>query len=337
MKKAENLVEVWRGPFLESVHRGHVVICDDTGDIVASWGDPEKVILPRSSCKMLQALPLIESGAADALGLTTEHLALACSSHQGAHIHTDRVARWLADLGLSDDDFRCGADIPSDEEARNELIRAEQSPVQMHNNCSGKHSGFLSVTKHLRAGPEYVDPNHPVQLAVREAFEDLTGMDSPGFAIDGCSAPNFATTVHGLARAMAKMAGGTTSSDARSLASARLVAAMAKHPDLVAGETRACTDLMRAMGGAAVVKTGAEGVFVAILPGARLGVAIKIQDGATRASESAMAAILVRLGVAQMADPRVENRLRPRLLNRRGIDAGYLAPSAELWQKGAAI
>ncbi|MGB8623813.1 MAG: asparaginase, partial [Paracoccaceae bacterium] len=207
MTQAVPMVEVWRGAFLESLHRGHAVICDAAGQVVEAWGDPDKVILPRSSVKMIQALPLIESGAAAAAGLSEAQLALACASHQGAAIHTDMVRAWLADLGLGDDDLRCGPEVPRDRETKHAMIRAYGTPCQYHNNCSGKHSGFLTLARHLGAGPEYVDPSHPVQLAVREAFEDVTGMASPGFGIDGCSAPNFATTVHGLARAMAFFAG----------------------------------------------------------------------------------------------------------------------------------
>ena len=337
MVEPEILAEVWRGPFLESQHRGHAVICNGTGDIVASWGDPDLVFLPRSSSKMIQALPLIESGAANLLGLTTEHLALSCASHQGAAIHTDRVSKWLAELGLTDDAFRCGQQEPSDRVARDGLICEGKAPCQMHNNCSGKHTGFLTVTRHLKAGPEYVDPAHPVQLAVREAFEDLTGMASPGYAIDGCSAPNFATTLHGMARAMAKMAAGTTGSDTRNLAAARLVAAMARHPELVAGEGRACTEMMRAMGGRASIKTGAEAVFVAILPGPGFGIALKVEDGGTRAAEAAVAALLVRLGVAKAADPMIAKRLNPTLRNWRGIETGFIRVTDNIWQDGRAI
>ena len=114
MNQPAPFAEVWRGPILESVHVGHAVICDDTGQIVEAWGNPEQVILPRSSAKMIQALPLINSGAAEEKGLGTEHLALACASHNGAAIHTDRVNAWLADLGLTDDDFRCGPQVPDD-------------------------------------------------------------------------------------------------------------------------------------------------------------------------------------------------------------------------------
>ncbi len=323
MAEAEKLVEVWRGPILEGVHRGHAVICDARGEMRASWGDPDLVFLPRSASKMLQALPLIESGAAELMGLTTEHLALACASHQGAAIHTDRVIKWLTALGLSDSDFRCGPQEPSDRPARDGLIRAGALPCQMHNNCSGKHTGFLTVARHLGAGPEYVDPTHPVQVAVREAFEDMTGLASPGFGIDGCSAPNFATTLRGMARAMAKMAAGETGSDARNLASARLVAAMARHPELVAGEGRACTELMRAMGGAAAIKTGAEAVFVAILPGLGLGVAVKIEDGGTRAAEAVIASLLVQLGVLEAEHPAAQRRMFGPVTNWRGIEVGH--------------
>ncbi|NOX74769.1 MAG: asparaginase [Alphaproteobacteria bacterium] len=324
MQDAVKLVEIWRGPVLEGIHRGHAVICDAKGEIRASWGNPDLVFLPRSASKMLQALPLIESGAAADLKLTPEFLALACASHNGAAIHTDRVQNWLRAIGKVDDDFRCGSHEPKDIEARNGLIKTDQSPCQMHNNCSGKHTGFLSVARHLGAGPEYIDPAHPVQLAVREAFEDMTGLESPGFGIDGCSAPNFATTLRGMARAMAKMADCETGSQTRNMAAARLVAAMAKHPELVAGEGRSCTELMRAMGGKASIKTGAEAVFVAILPGPGLGVAVKIEDGGTRAAEAVIASLLVQLGVLEAEHPTAKKYMYGPITNCRDTVTGHL-------------
>ncbi|MDJ0826211.1 MAG: asparaginase [Rhodobacter sp.] len=324
-----NMVEIWRGEFLESVHAGHAVICDADGKIEKAWGDPETIVLPRSSCKMIQALPLVESGAADAVGLTDEHLALACASHQGAPIHTDRVRRWLSDLGLGDSDLRCGPQEPSDLDARDALIRAHKSPCQYHNNCSGKHTGFLTLARHLAAGPEYIDAAHPVQQAVREAFESVTGQPSPGHAIDGCSAPNFATTVHGLARAMAFFASADGPS-VRARAAQRLVRAMTTHPDLVAGEGRACTELMRAIEGRVAIKTGAEAVYVAIIPELRLGVALKIADGAARASECALASILVNLGVLDPDHPATLRRRNAPVLNRRDLVTGYIRPAKSL-------
>ncbi len=324
------MAEIWRGSLLESLHLGHAVICDEAGQIVRSWGDPEAVIYPRSSAKMIQALPLITSGAAAKYGLTSEQLALACASHNGAHIHTDRVNSWLAQLGLSDSDFRCGSQEPADLPARDELIKTDNSPCQVHNNCSGKHAGFLTLNQHLGAGSEYVEIDHPVQQACLTAFEEVTGMASPTYGIDGCSAPNFATTVHGLARAMGWFASAHERSDRSSEAAAALTSAMASHPDLVAGETRACTNLMRAMGGKVAIKTGAEAVFVAILPEKKLGVAVKIVDGATRASECAIASILVGLGVLEADHPETRKYMNAPLLNRRGIDCGAVRPSAEM-------
>ncbi len=327
MAGAVPLVEVWRGEVLESMHAGHVVICDASGDVVQSWGDPGKVILPRSSAKMIQALPLVESGAADAAGLTEAHLALACASHQGAAVHSEMVTTWLSDLGLGDDDLRCGPEEPRDTEARDALIRAGGTPCQYHNNCSGKHSGFLTLTRHLGAGPDYIDPEHPVQKAVREATEDVTQETSPTHAIDGCSAPNFAATLHGYARAMAFFANARDDGPVRQKAAARLRRAMAEYPKLVAGTGRACTELMQAMEGRVSIKTGAEGVFVAIVPEKGLGVALKIADGTTRASECALASILVGLGVLDPDHPATLRRRNAPVFNRAGRVTGYIRPA----------
>ncbi|WP_333712711.1 asparaginase [Yoonia sp.] len=328
MSKPVDFIEVWRGDLVECVHQGHAVVCDERGEIVAAWGDPAAVIYPRSSCKMLQALPLVESGAA--ARLTTEQLALACASHNGAAIHTTRVNAWLADLGLDDDAFRCGPQMPDDREAREGIIRAYGSPCQVHNNCSGKHAGFLTLTGHLGAGPDYIEIDHPVQQACKAAFEDVTEETSPGFGIDGCSAPNHACTLHGLARAMAFFASAHNRSDTRSMSADKLARAMMAHPELVAGEGRACTSLMRAMDHKVAVKTGAEGVFIAIIPERKLGVALKIVDGATRASNAAIAAILVKLGVLDPNHPATKAHMFAPLPNRRDIVAASLRPTAAL-------
>ncbi|PRX37041.1 asparaginase [Meinhardsimonia xiamenensis] len=326
------LVELTRGPFTESRHRGHVAIATAEGGLVAALGAPEAVILPRSAAKMIQALPLVESGAADAFGLSSEELALACASHQAAEIHTRRVTAWLERLGLSDDDLRCGPEMPRDEAAKKALICSGGQPCQIHNNCSGKHTGFLTLSRHLGAGPEYIDPSHPVQQAVRAAFEEVTGAASPGFGIDGCSAPNFAARLADFALAMARFADAVASgaTGARPSAMARLYRAMVAHPELVAGEGRACTRLMRAMGGRAAVKTGAEGVFAAIIPERRMGVAVKISDGATRGSEAVIAAVLIRLGMLDASDPVAKSLIDAPILNRRGLEVGVIRPAEPL-------
>lgn len=317
--QAAPFTEIWRGPFLESVHSGHAVVCDDTGQITESWGDPDRIVLSRSSSKMIQALPLITSGAADKAGLRPEHLALACASHQGDPIHTTRVAAWLDTLGLTDDNLRCGAHMPYGRGSEVALLRAHSEPCQMHNNCSGKHSGFLTLNQHLGGGSEYVDPAHPVQQAVLEAFERVTQETSPGHGIDGCSAPNFAGSLHGMARAMAHFAAAPDGS-----AEARLHQAMRLHPDLVAGETRACTELMRAMDGNVALKTGAEGFFVAILPNQKRGVVLKAACGTTRAAECAITAILVKLGALDATHPTAIKYMNAPITNRAGIQTGLM-------------
>jgi L-asparaginase II len=308
------------------MHSGHAVVCDDTGQIVESWGDPEAVVLPRSSSKMLQALPLLESGAAADAGLTDEQLALACASHNGSEIHSVRVKAWLEALGKSDEDFRCGPQEPRDIAVRDALIREDKPVCRYHNNCSGKHSGFLTLTKYLNAGPDYVAVDHPVQKAVKAAFEEVTQEDTPGYGIDGCSAPNFATTMHGMARAMAFFAGANPNGGARESAAAKLTRAMATYPELVAGEGRACTDLMRAMDHKVAVKTGAEAYFIAIVPEKKMGVAVKILDGSTRGAECAIASILVRLGVLDPAHPLAQKYINAPIQNWDGLVTGRMKP-----------
>ena len=318
------MVELWRGGLLESVHRGHAVICDDQGQIVESWGNPAEIIFPRSSCKMVQALPLMESGAFDAAGLTEAHAALACASHWGSALHTTLAKTWLEGLGMAEADLRCGAHEPNDKVERNRLIRADESPCQYHNNCSGKHSGMLTMNRHLGGDAEYTEVDHPMQVQIKQAFEEVTGETSSGWGIDGCSAPNFATSVHGLARAMGHFAGATGSGDARDRAMFRLTRAMAAYPELVAGDTACDTELMRAMDGRVTLKGGAEAVHIAILPDLKLGIALKITDGSNRASDAVIAALLVRLGVLDGEHKYTRKRLNAVQKNRRGKETGVL-------------
>lgn len=324
MVKAAEMVELWRGELLESTHRGHAVICDGTGQIVQAWGDPGRVTYPRSSAKMLQALPLVESGAADAFGLTTRQLALSCASHNGSRLHVDLAGRWLKGLGLAEPDLRCGVQEPSDRDERDRLIRGAEAPCQLHNNCSGKHSGFLTLNRHLGGGSEYVEIDHPVQRAVRGAIEEVGQEAVAGWGIDGCSAPNFATTLTALARSMARFAVAKENGDARQRAMHRLARAMAAHPELVAGEGEPCTVLMRAMGGRVSIKGGAEGVYVAILPEQGLGIALKIEDGSPRAKSAAIAALLIRVGALEAGHPLVQTFLPAPQRNFRGLVTGEL-------------
>lgn len=327
---SEPLAEVIRGAFVECVHLGSAVVATPEGAVVEGWGEPDRVVLPRSAAKPLQALALVESGAADAASLGEAELALACASHSGAALHAGLARRWLGRLGLTEAALACGGHEPADRAERDALIRAGAAPGRAHDNCSGKHSGFLTLALRLTAPVEgYCEPEHPVQRAVADAIHEATG-DPPelGHAVDGCSAPNFATTLTGLARAMARMAAPEAGfgAGARAEAARRLMAAMTARPELVAGEGRATTGLMRRTAGRVAVKSGAEGVFVAMLPGRGLGVALKIDDGAGRAAECAMAAILSRLGEGEAAAPWREVPQR----NRAGTVTGRLRPAAAL-------
>jgi L-asparaginase II len=330
MTQAVPLTEIWRGPRPESVHLGHAVICDASGDIKAAWGNPSEIVLARSSAKMIQALPLVASGAADAHALTPEHLALACASHEGTPAHAERVRHWLASLGLTDTNLRCGAHDPLDRASDIALIRAETPPCQRHNQCSGKHAGFLTLNRHLGGVPEYVDPDHPVQHAVRDSFEAVTHEATAFHATDGCSAPNFASSLHGMARAMAWFAAASETGPVSERAAVRLWQAMVAHPDLVAGEGRACTELMRACTEPVALKTGAEGFFVAILPRRGLGVALKVIDGGTRGANCAIASILVRLGVLDADHPAARRVRNAPIRNWRDIETGMIKPAAAL-------
>lgn len=319
------LAEVWRGPLLECVHRGTAVVCRADGTVVEAWGDPARRILPRSSCKMLQALPLVESGAADRAGLKDQHLALACASHNGAAIHTELASSWLAEQDLGEGDLRCGPQVPADETARHGLRDRHEEPTQVHNNCSGKHVGMLTLAKSLGGGAEYVHPDHPVQRAIRQTMSEIVHEEITEYAIDGCSAPNFVMSIKGLATAMAGFAKpGDAFEGGRARAAARLRGAMLAQPLLVAGQGRACTTLMRACSGRAAVKTGAEGVFCAILPEAGLGIAVKIDDGSTRGSHAAITALLARHGALDQSHPVYGMYADTPLLNRRDIDCGRI-------------
>lgn len=317
------LVTQVRAGYVERAHHGRVAIVGPDGDLVFAMGDVAAPMLPRSSCKILQAMPMVESGAAAAMKLAPQRLALSCASHQGSHAHASLAASWLAEMGLGETDLQCGAQPPNDEATFYDLRDRGETPNQLHNNCSGKHTGFLCQARHLGAPTEgYVDPSHPVQKRVAEATADLAGEDLSSHAIDGCSAPNFGVSLSGLARSMARIAAAETAlKGARADAAIALRQAMAAHPFEVAGEGCASTDLMRA-GGGLVVKTGAEGAFTAILPDRGLGIALKINDGETRAAEIAMTNILVALGVLAADDPRVAKWLSAELRNRRHILCG---------------
>jgi L-asparaginase II len=327
------LVEATRGNFTEARYRGAWAACTADGTVVDGTGDIDRHFLPRSSIKMIQALPLVERGGADRYRLDAQRLALACASHQGSTAHAALAARWLAELDLSERDLMCGPQPPGDEATRLALHDEGAEPSQLHNNCSGKHTGMLCLACHMDAPTaDYIDIGHPVQVAIAEAFAEVTGEAAPlQYGIDGCSAPNFASTCRALATAMARYATPETSlGGARGAAAARLRDAMMAHPFEVSGEGKACTDLMTAARGRAAIKGGAEGSYTAILPEKGLGITLKMEDGSTPAAECAIAALLVRYGAVEAGDPPVQRWLSPVRTNRRDLVVGAMGATAAL-------
>lgn len=292
------LVEVTRGNVVESRHHVLAAVCDARGRLVAGWGAVRQPVFPRSAVKPLQALPLIETGAADRFGLTDREIALACASHAGEPGHVAAVAAWLEGVGLSPADLECGAHWPSDAEAARELARLNQAPNPLHNNCSGKHSGFLTTARHLgEATAGYIGHGHPVQRRVAQALGEMTGaaMAAAPWGVDGCGIPTFALPLADLATGMARLADPAGLGPARAAACARIRQAMATHPWLVSGTDRGNTEILLAAP-QVVAKGGAEGVYTAALPRLGLGIALKVEDGTARAAEVALLAILDRLG-----------------------------------------
>lgn len=289
------LIELTRGPLVESWHRGSVVVAAPSGAIALQLGDIDRLVYPRSAVKALQALPLIESGAADHYGFGPAEIALACGSHTGTQRHTELAAAMLERAGLSPDALGCGAHAPLGTAAANALIASGVAPTQLHNNCSGKHAGMLATAVHLKEPTEgYWNPQHPVQKRVRQALEEMSGvaLGADVMGIDGCSVPNWAMPLKVMARMFARLVTGEGLAPPRREAVARLLRACWENPELVAGKGRADTVVMRALPGRVFMKTGAEGVYCGAFADLGLGFALKIDDGAKRAASGAAMALV---------------------------------------------
>jgi L-asparaginase II len=275
----------------------------------------------------LQALPLIETGAADHYGLGTAEIALACASHSGEPRHVELVTRWLARIGCSVDDLECGSHAPFDAASVEALILSGRKPDARYNNCSGKHTGFLTTCRHLgEATRGYIRFEHPVQQRILGVLEQLAGLrlgDAPR-GIDGCGIPVIGIPLGHIAMAMAKLADPDDHvPPARAAAARRVLAAMKSEPFLVAGSGRFCTKVLEVAGGKVVLKTGAEGVYAAALPTLGLGVALKVDDGASRAAEVVMGRILRHLKLLTDDEERVLGEpLSPPMHNRAGRETG---------------
>ena len=321
------LAEVMRGPLVESRHRGAVAVSDSDGISVLAIGDVTAPVFPRSAVKALQALPLIEEGAADRFGFGDEKLALACASHSGEPAHVTGVEHMLAKAGLDSSALRCGAHWPISQAAAAAVARSGALSA-LHNNCSGKHAGFLCLACAMGLDrADYWRSEHPVQRHVRAVIEDFTGavLAQDACAIDGCSVPTWAVPLKNLARGFAKFGSGHGLAPARAKAAARLRRACAEKPWFVAGTGRFCTEIMQLFGQRVFVKTGAEGVYCGALPELGLGIALKCDDGAARAAQAIMAAVIARFLLLDDATrAALEPYIHPSLHNWNGIEVGAI-------------
>jgi L-asparaginase II len=328
------LVEVTRGETVESRHSGAAVVIDADGNNLLALGDVDRHVYPRSAVKALQALPLVESGIADRMGLTDAEIALACASHSGEMPHVETAAAVLRKAGRDETCLECGVHWPLGEAATRALAARGGSPSALHNNCSGKHAGFVCLACGSGADPKgYVRPGHPVQQAVRAALEAVTGAPhgEEARATDGCSIPTYAVPLHALALGLARFGADVGMSDGHVRAARRIRRAVAANPFMVAGTGRFDTVVMEALGARAFVKTGAEGVHCAALPELGLGLAVKADDGTRRAAEVMMAALIGRfLPLDDRERTVIDAAARHDIVNWNGIVVGEVRAAGPL-------
>lgn len=276
------LVEVRRGDLVESFHRGVICVVDQNGEIVHGVGDVNQIAYPRSAMKYFQHLPLLISGAFEKLNLTLKDLAVMCGSHNGESIHQSVVLDILEGLELRESDLKCGAQSPTLKKDLHLLIKSDKDPSQLHNNCSGKHAGFLAYCKaNGWDTTSYLSPEHPLQLEIKKYVSMFyeTPENELHVGVDGCSAPIFGMSIYKQAIAYKNLIANNFGDSKIDEACAKIVNAVTTYPELVAGTQRYCTDLMKVTNGRIIGKTGADGIYCLSIPEKKWGIAIKIDDG----------------------------------------------------------
>lgn len=276
------LVEIYRDQVLESFHRGAVCVVDREGKIIYSAGNIDQVCYPRSAMKLLQVLPLIAHGGMEHFGFTLEEIAVMCGSHNAEAEHLRVIRSILQKIGMSEDQLQCGPQYPTSKKDAEALIKKDEKPKAIHNNCSGKHAGMLAMCA-LMGWPAdtYIDPQHPLQQMILGYCAELYEYPADHMitALDGCSAPVFSVPVYQQAIGYKNLVS-TTHVDAKRQGACRtVIEAVSRYPFLVAGSKRYCTDMMQVCAPQVIGKTGAEGIFCMALPEQEIGVCIKIDDG----------------------------------------------------------
>ena len=320
-----------RGGVEESRHRVHVAVVDADGRLVARAGDPDRVAFLRSAAKPLQALPLVDDGVTGRFGITPAELAVCCASHSGEPVHLEAVASILGRIGADEAELACGPHEPFAPAVARRMREEGERPRPIHNNCSGKHAGMLGLARvHGWPAQGYHVSGHAVQRRAEREVVRWSGVAEGALVrgVDGCGVVTWALPLEAMARAFARLGAAAAAGEP---GPAAVVEAMSGHPEMVAGTGRLCTDLMRAAGGTVLVKTGAEGVYCAAVPGSGLGVALTVEDGARRAQDPALVATLAALDAL---DPEVLTALaghqEPALRNTRGEAVGRLRASVRL-------
>ena len=310
MKQGPLVVDVFRGETVESTHLVDAVVTDADGKLVEYYGDCSRLTFPRSAIKMAQALALMESGAAEEFQLSQKWISLACASHLGEKIHTEEVKKWLQKIDLDESAFECGAHYPYDEDTKFEMIRRGVKPTALHNNCSGKHCGMLTTARHYHESHKgYAQHDHPVQIRVRKILSELAGInyDLAPWGVDGCGIPTYAIPLDKLSVTMSNFLSESSLSKANSLrrqATVKILQAVTAEPDMISGTHGLCSRVSKVSQGRSFAKTGAEGVYVGLIPRKGIAFAIKVIDGATRAAELATLHLLTKHGGLSEAELR---------------------------------
>ncbi|RUT31752.1 asparaginase [Paenibacillus zeisoli] len=326
----EILVQVTRGDQIESFHTGSIAVVGQDGQLLYQVGEPSRPLFSRSAFKPIQAIPLVESGAADHYGLTDKELAVICGSHNGEPIHTEAVFSVLDKLGFTEEALMCGAHAPYYKPAYEGLLRSGGHYSPVHNNCSGNHAGLLALAKHLGSDPhQYRDPKHPVQAQVREVLKELAGTQDGDLrsAVDGCGIPTLMLPLDKLAAAYARLADPSKLPAQTASAIKRITKAMVSYPQMISGTEEYDTDVIRVLGGKVITKVGAEGVHCTALLSQGIGVALKIDDGNSRAAYPAAMEVLRQLGVLSAEElGQLEAYRTPVIKNHLGEAVGGIEP-----------
>lgn len=334
MKPSDNIVRVYRGNITESIHRFHLAVVNAGGALLHGAGNPGLLTFARSTAKLIQSLPVIESGAADHFGLSDAEIALCCASHNGEDQHVSTAQGILGKLGYHHMHLQCGAHEPYHAPTAQAMRERGEAPTALHNNCSGKHSGMLALSAHLGASPDtYMSIQHPVQQLMLDAVCAMTGVPKPQMqlGIDGCGVPVFGMPIDRLALAFARLGSPDELPQAHANACQRIVAAVRKYPQFLAGSDRFDTRLIEVTGGRIIGKMGAEGIFALTIPEQGLGFVLKIEDGNIRALYPAVIEALKQLNLLSESEVNdLASFHTPAVHNWQGTEVGIIRPYFQL-------